>query len=220
MNPEQQFDILQHFISDERKAAFERVLDNRTRHVTVVLENLFQPHNFSAVLRSCDCFGIQDVHVIENNNAFELKKKIARGSFKWVNIQRHAQKETNTKACLDQLRQKGYSIVATTPRPNGKTPENIDLLKPIALVMGTEWKGISAEAIELADQHLHIPMFGFTESFNVSVATALILNRLTERMRHEVDQWQLSTEEKNTLRAQWAAQSVKGSAQILERSLL
>jgi len=202
-------------ISENKKEKFDAIVQDRTRHITVVLENIFQPHNAAAVLRSCDCFGVQDVHVIENSNTYEPNKEIDMGSSKWLNVYRHNQEEENTIACLNELKAKGYKIVATTPHTNDCQIDELPLDQPVALLFGTELTGLTETAMEHADAFVKLPMYGFTESYNISVSVALALFNVTERMRKDESiDWQLSEEEQDAIKLQWAKKVVKHSAKV------
>lgn len=175
---------LSEYITPERKELFEKVLSSRTRYLTVVLEDIYQSQNASAVLRSCDCFGIQDVHIIENRNQFKVNPDVTLGSTKWLNLHHYREKEQNTLDCINHLRNQGYRIVATSPHANDTNLEDFDLGKgKAALIFGTELTGISAVVENNADEFLKIPMFGFTESFNISVSAAITLHHLNLRLR-------------------------------------
>jgi tRNA (guanosine-2'-O-)-methyltransferase len=200
--------FLMQYLTPERKALLERNAAARTRHFTVVLEDIFHSHNAGAVLRNCDCFGIQDVHIIENRYTWSKHPQIELGSGEWLNIYRHKELEQNTEACLSQLRSKGYRIVATTPHTEC-TIDDIDIAQPIAFVFGAEKRGISQEMKQMADITCKIPMYGFTESFNVSVAVALTLHAMRRRMKTEVPNWGLSEDEKTELFIKWTANSIR-----------
>ncbi|MBQ6769811.1 MAG: RNA methyltransferase [Bacteroidales bacterium] len=196
--------FLGQFITDERKQRFEEVLRYRTRHVTVVLEDIFQPHNASAVLRSCELMGVQDVHIVENNNSYEVNPEVVMGSTKWLNLHYYNKVEFNTPEAFGKLHDKGYNIVATCPHRDDFTPDTLPLDKPVALVFGTEKQGLSDYVVAHADMRVRIPMFGFTESYNISVSAALLLYTLTNRLHASTDiGWQLSEEEKDELRLEW-----------------
>ena len=196
--------FLSPFITDERKQRFEEVLDFRTRHLTVVLEDIFQPHNASAVLRSCDLRGIQDVHIVENNYDYDVNPDVVLGSTKWLNLYQYNEKDFNTPTAFERLHEQGYKIVATCPHRDDFTPDTLPLEQPIALVFGTEKLGLSDYAVENADMHVRIPMFGFTESYNISVSAALLLYSLTNRLHASTSiDWHLTEDEKNQLRFEW-----------------
>ncbi|MBN1115759.1 MAG: RNA methyltransferase [Bacteroidales bacterium] len=210
---------LEEFVTEERKNLFASNIKNRTRYLTVVLEDIFQPHNASAVLRTCDCFGVQDVHIIENQNEYDVNPDVALGSQKWLNLYKYNQKENNTKDAISKLKKSGYRIIATTPHTNDVELEVFNLNKgKAAILLGTELRGLSQEALELADEYLKIPMFGFTESFNISVSAAMILHFLTYKLRNsESINWRLSQQEQDEIRLEWLKTSIKDSENILKQ---
>lgn len=189
------------------------------RYLTIVLEDIFQPHNASAVLRSCDCFGIQDVHIIENSNKYLVNPDVALGSSKWLNLVQYNSSEHNTRNCLEQLKAKGYRIVATTPHEKGFALDELPMDQKTALVFGTEMRGLTNEALEMSDAFVKIPMYGFTESLNISVSAALCLYHLTEKLRRSQIQWQLDECEIIETKLAWARQVVKDASLIEARFL-
>ncbi len=199
-------------------ALFDAVVQERTRYATIVIEDLYQPHNISAVLRSCDCFGVQDVHVIENRNTYEENPEIAVGSSKWLNVFRYPKQEENTIKTLQKLKASAYRIVATTPHANDVPLNAFDVTKgKFALVFGNEKEGISNDVKTEADEFLRIPMYGFTESFNISVSAALCLQYVANSLRQNGLAWQLSPEEKDEIVLSWLRKSIKGVAAIEQR---
>ncbi len=209
-------DYLTGFISERRKARFDEVISNRTDHLRIVLEDIYQGHNASAVLRSCDCFGIQNVHFIENLNNMQISADVAMGSSNWLTIHKHRGSENNTRDTLMALKRSGYRIVATTPHKNDFTIDKLPVDKKTALVFGTEIDGISATVFELADDFVKIPMFGFTESFNISVCAALCMYELTSRMRKEVPDYLLTDEERTDVYLDWLKTSIDSSGGLIE----
>jgi tRNA (guanosine-2'-O-)-methyltransferase len=208
------------FVTDERKKRFEEVIQNRTRHVTIGLEDIYQPHNASAVLRSCDCFGIQDVHIIENENKYTINPDVALGSYKWLTLNRYnKQGNNNTVSCINTLKEKGYAIAVTSPHKDSYTIENVPLNKKLALFFGTEMQGMSDELEKNAELFVKIPMMGFTESFNISVAAALSMYTLSNRLRKENIQWQINEEEKEEILLQWYRNTIP-KAEIMEKDFL
>ncbi len=206
------------FITDHKKMRFEEVLAWRTRHITVVLEDIYQPHNASATIRSCDCFGVQDLHVIENRNRYTLSPGVSVGASKWVTLHRHNRRDReNTTSCLQQLRESGYRLIATTPHREDKLLHELPVDEPLALLFGTEETGLSDTALEMADEYLRIPMFGFTESFNISVSVALTLYELTKRLHGTEVNWRLSEEEIIDLRLAWSRKVVSRFRQLEEK---
>lgn len=210
---------LMEYLTDSRKQRFMEVIKWRTRYITIVLEDVFQSHNASAVLRSCDLTGIQDVHAIENRNEYDVNTEIDMGSSKWLNLHRYNQKKHNTLDTYNKLRKQGYRIVATTPHINNKTLDTLPINGKFALVFGTELTGLSDIAIENADEYLRIPMYGFTESYNISVSAALAMFTLTERLRKSKNLWQLTENEKTDILLEWSRRSIK-SAKSIEKIFL
>jgi tRNA (guanosine-2'-O-)-methyltransferase len=208
-------EYLGQFVSETRKQRFEDVLQNRTTHMRVVLENIFQAHNASAVLRSCDCFGVQHVHFIENRNSLRISEEVAMGSSSWLNIHRHRSAENNTTAALRELKSNGYRIVVTSPHRNGFTPETLPVDTKFALVFGTELDGLTKDALELADDYLSVPMFGFTESFNISVCAAICMYELTKRIRSSNAEWKIDEPERSQIRLSWLRASIDHSEAII-----
>ncbi len=204
---------LEDFISEERRERFISVLAHRTKHITVALEDVFQMHNTSAVIRSCDVFGIQEAHLIQNRNANELDKNIAMGAQQWVDVHRYK----NTSDCITALKSKGYKIIATTPHDNAVLLPDFKIDDKIALFFGTERDGLTPEVMEQADGFLKIPMKGFTESLNISVAAAIILQDLNTKLMQTDIAWQLTEAEKLEKRLEWTKKSIKSIDQILER---
>lgn len=209
--------FLSDFVTPERTQRFADVLKYRTRHLTIVLENLYQPHNTSAVLRSCDCFGVQDVHIIENTNAFNVNPDIALGSSKWLNIHRYNLSDNNTPDCIAQLKQQGYRIAATSLHTDAIDISELDLSPRTALLFGTEKEGLTHTALSLADVHVKIPMYGFTESFNISVSAALSLFYLTGKLRKSDLKWQLTEAETYPILVSWYMNTIKNSDLLEQR---
>ncbi|WP_372638326.1 TrmH family RNA methyltransferase [Fodinibius sp.] len=213
-------DHLLQFITEDRWQRINEVLGQRTRFLSVVLEDLYQPHNASAVLRSCDCFGIQDVHIVENENNFSPAKGVTIGSDQWLSLHKYndeGEGVENTRKCYRQLRREGYRLIATTPHEDDVTIDEIPLDQKTALVFGSELTGLSGFALEEADGYARIPMVGFSESFNISVSAALCLYELSTRLRKEGGGWMLSEEEKIDLQLDWIRKSVRAVDKIEER---
>ena len=187
-------------ITENKQDLIHELAALRTKHITVVLENIYQSHNASAVIRSCDCFGVQDVHVIADKKKYEVNREVAMGAGKWVTT--HHYPNQNTKACLEKLKLAGYKVIATSPHATQKLSElTIDC--PIAMVFGTEKDGLSNDALEMADEVVSIPMYGFTESFNISVSAALTLNTLREKLMTSNIDWKLTEDDLVELKIDW-----------------
>ena len=211
---------LEGFVTDKRKKLFRTVLENRTRHFTVVLEDIYQQHNASAVIRSCEIFGIQDVHMIENKYVSNVSKNIAKGSQKWLSFHNYKKDINNTAACLNSLKNKGYQIIATSTHHNSDFLHDFDISKKSAFVFGVEKTGVSVDVINNTDGILKIPMVGFTESLNISVAAAIVLQNLTHKLRNSPIEWNLTLQEKEDLYANWIEKTIKNVDQIKERFFL
>jgi len=208
------------YISDHKKEFMTRVLDQRTRHVTVVMENIYQSQNASAVIRTCECMGIQNVHIIEDQSNYQVNIKVLKGSNKWLNLIRYKSKNiNNSDVCFKELREKGYKIVVTDPSPDCVSIDEVSVQDKIAIVMGNELKGISSYAQEHCDLRVKIPMYGFTESMNISVSAAICMHTLISKLRNSPVDWQLSEEEKKDIRLQWFRKVVRKS-DIIEREFL
>ncbi|WP_405385149.1 TrmH family RNA methyltransferase [Maribacter sp. LLG6340-A2] len=204
---------LEQFISKERIARFNEVLNQRTNHITVAIEDVYQMHNTSAVIRSCESFGIQQAHIIERKYGQCLDSEIAMGAQKWVDIIRYK----DSKEALEVLRDKGYKIVATSPHANSSMLQDFEVTDKLALFFGTERTGLSKYVLENADTSLKIPMVGFTESLNISVSAAIILQHLTSQLKSTKIDWKLTPEEMAAKRLDWTKKSIKSIDDILER---
>ncbi|HEY0047158.1 MAG TPA: RNA methyltransferase [Flavobacterium sp.] len=206
-------EYLENFLTENRKNKFERVLQNRTNHFTIAIEDVFQMHNTSAVMRSCEIFGIQQLNVVEEKYGKKIDKEIAMGAQKWVDINRF----DSISACVTDLKSKGYRIIATTPHENDCMLDDFDISTPAALFFGTERNGLSEEVLREADGFLKIPMAGFTESLNISVSAAIIIQNLMSRLRHSDIEWHMSEEEILEKRLEWAKNSIKDIKRIEAR---
>lgn len=211
-------EFMEQFVSEKRVELFNRIIQNRTRYITVVLEDIYQAHNASAVLRTCDCFGIQDVHIIENKNIYDVNPDVALGSDKWLSLRKYNKSSDNTLETYDHLRQDGYRIVATTPNEDSDVELDDFMLEngKVALVFGTELNGLTQTAIDNADEYLKIPMLGFTESFNISVSAAIIMYNLISRLHNSDIDWHLTDEQNDDIKLDWLRATIKKS-ELLEK---
>ena len=211
MNDPTLISYLEDFLTDRRRSLMKKVIDQRTNHITVATQDVYQLHNTSAVIRSCDVFGVQNVHVIEEKFPKRIDREIAMGAQKWVSINRHA----SAKECISHLRESGYQIVATSPHSDSLHLDDFDVSRKSALFFGTERHGLSDEIMKEADCTLKIPMYGFTESLNISVSAAIILQSLAERIRKEDVSWQLHEQEKEDLKFKWLKNNLKNSNELI-----
>ncbi|HKJ30396.1 MAG TPA: RNA methyltransferase [Balneolales bacterium] len=221
MNKSEEKSLLEYltgFLTEDKIELFQRILDNRTRYITVVLEDIYQPHNASAVLRSCDGFGVQDVHIIENYNEFEVNNGVTIGAHKWLTLQHHnTLNSNNSQRCMKFLREKGYRVVATTPHEHDYNLSDLPIDQKTALFFGAEKKGLTEEVLREADEFVKIPMYGFSESFNISVSVAVTLYEVISRLRKTEINWHLNEKEKEELVLEWVRKSVRGSDLIEQR---
>lgn len=214
----EQVEYLRGFVTDYKNDLFDRLIGERTNYVTMVLEDFYQQHNCSAVLRSCDCFGIQHVHIIENQNVFHDNSEISMGASDWLTLHRHRGGENNTVETIDTLRAQGYRIIATTPHERDTYIDQLDLhAGKMAFFMGTELSGLSDDVLSRADEFVKVPMYGFTESYNVSVCSALLMYSVVQRLRQTAIDWHLPEDERTRVLFAWYKRSIKASRQILER---
>ena len=216
MIDEKYFEYLKDFVTERRLITFDNVLAERTRHFTVALENIYQPHNASAVIRTCDVFGIQDVHIMENRYNFKPTNHVAKGAQKWLDIHYYNDKFKNTEDCVKALKLKGYQIIATTPHNDSCLLDDFDITKKSAFFFGVEKEGLSKELMDNADGFLKIPMAGFTESLNISVAAAIILQSVTAKLKKSDIKWQLSEDDKKEKKLEWVEKTIKSIKRIKE----
>lgn len=211
-------DLIEHMsecVTEKRLALFKQVLVERTRYITVLLEEIYQSQNASAVLRTCDCTGIQDVHIVEERNEYEINRDVALGADQWLSLNYYNEGKNNIYRAIETLKDKGYRIVATSPHKDGVSPEHFDLQKgKAALMFGTELNGLSEGALELADEYIQIPMAGFTESYNISVSAAITLYTLRKRLEVSSLKWKICEEEQSELLLNWLRGTIKMSDQI------
>jgi len=207
--------FLSGFVLERRLELFNQILSLRTRYITVVLEDVYQAQNASAVIRTCDCFGIQDIHLVEERNKFRVDGEVSLGSHKWINL--HHYKTISNVVKI--LRRKGYRIVSTVPAKNSVSLYDFNVLKgPSALLFGTELSGLSDAAIKSSDECISIPMFGFTDSFNISVSVALCLQYLVRKMHDEMSTgWKLTPDERTEVLLNWLRKSIRSSELIEKR---
>ena len=196
-------------VNESRLKMLDSVLVNRTRWLTVILEDIYQPHNASAVLRTCDCYGIQDVHIIENQNSYKINPQVELGAAQWLTLHKYNKADSNTYDAISKIKEMGYSVIATSPHKNDVNLDDFDVTASrTAIILGTEKQGLSDVAMEMADGFIRIPMLGFTESFNISVSAAIILHQLSNDLRKSSVNWHLSTDEMEKIRFQWLKNSV------------
>ena len=216
LSAENKFVLMEFYeiITSNKITLFDRIASERTRYLTIALENIYQEHNASAVLRTCDCFGIQDLQVIEKDNQYQIQRDIAMGSGRWVDIHNFNDELRPTETCISTLKEQGYQIVATSPHADAYDVHDIPIDKPLAFFFGTEKDGLSEDMMNAADLHVRIPMYGFTESFNISVSVAILLQTIRQRLEMSEHQWKLSEDEQIALKIQWCEKIVSGGEAV------
>lgn len=211
---------LEELITPNKLRHINYALQHRTRHLVVALENIHKPHNASAVLRTIECLGIQEYYIIESQKQYRISPHVAKGAGKWTDIYRFNSREgKDTLACIQELRTKGYKIAVTSPRAGGYSPETLPLENKLAIFFGNELSGLSNEALSAADMHIHVPMWGFTESYNLSVSASILFYTLLNRLRSSKISWLLTEEERDKLRMQWYRKIIT-RADIIEKEVI
>lgn len=219
VNKQELLNYLLGFLSENKMNLFEKIIEDRTKHITVILEDIFQPQNASAVLRTCDVFGIQDVHVIENENEYNVNPRVVHGASKWINLYKYNKNKNNTLDCINKLKADGYKVYGTTPHTDDCLIQNTPLDNKVALMFGTEMDGLSDIAMKNVDGFVKIPMYGFTESLNISVSAAICLYELSKRLKTSTIDWQLSEQEKTEQLIVWAKKVIKDGT-LIEKQYL
>jgi tRNA (guanosine-2'-O-)-methyltransferase len=200
-------------VSPSKRELLDLISSERTKYLTVVLEDIVKEFNSSAVLRSCDCFGVQELNIIAENQEFEVQRDIAKGANNWVDVNTYSGSNSPGTRCIKDLKDKGYRVIATSPHAE-KSIDQISIDQPIALVFGTEGDGISENIAASADELVKIPMYGFTESFNISVSAALILNQLRNRLEASDLRWKLNEEEQTILKIKWCTKIIRNGERV------
>lgn len=200
---------LEGFISPIRMSRIKKVVSQRTRHVTIVLEDIQQAQNASAAIRTAECMGLQEVHIIKNGDGYKINKQVVKGATKWMEINKYTNFENNTNTCLLKLKDQGFKIVATIPDENSGLLTNLDTKTKTAFVFGAEKNGVSNDVLKLCDSKISIPMFGFTESYNISVSVAISLFYFIHETKKQNSNWKLSEFEQKEMLQKWTKQSIK-----------
>ena len=210
---------LSRHVTPRRLRRMRTVLAERTRWITVVLEEIYQPHNASAVLRSCDCFGVQEIHVVEERNEFRVSRDVAIGAARWLDVVRwKAGEGAAIGRCCDALAARGYRLVAATPAADADSVDDFDpSAGPAAVLFGTELEGLTEEALGRCGERIRVPMVGFTESLNISVSAALVLRELTRQLRMGAAGWRFGDAEREEVLLRWLRGSINGSDEIVAR---
>ncbi len=205
-------------INAQRQGLLEQVLAQRSRYITVVLEDIYQAQNASAVIRTAECLGLQELHIVENKYEYHLNPTVVQGASKWIEVHRHRQAgQDNTTACLQHLKSRGYQIVAMTLREDSIELSKLAVDQKLALCFGSEEPGLTKTAHDLADEYVKIPICGFTQSLNLSASASISLHHLTTTMRNSSANWQLSEEDKIDIYIDWLAKSTPTGKTLLNK---
>lgn len=200
-------------VSPERAARIEAVLDARLVSLTPVIEDLYDPHNGAAAIRSAEALGLQEFHAIEPNERFAINTGVTRGCHRWIDLHRWPDAAT----CLAALHGRGFRVLATAPDARDSV-DTVDVSSPLAVIFGNEHAGVTAATLAACDGAIAFPMFGFTESFNLSVSVALVTSRLAARRRaHLGAPGDLPAAKRAHLRARWQALKIRGVLGIIDR---
>ena len=182
------FDYLKQFLTDERLSKIEHFSQESSDFVLPVMEDVYQFRNAAAIVRSVEACGFHHVVALEEENVFNPNLKVTKGAETWVKVE----KIPNNLDSLKEIKNRGYKILAVSPENNATMLPDYEVKEPIALVFGTELEGVSDEILEFADETLAIPMFGFTKSFNVSVAAAICMYELKQKLIKSGIEYQFS----------------------------
>ena len=201
---------LNDFLTPERLEKISRVVDQRSEFFIPVLENLYDRGNVSAVMRSCEAFGFYKMHIIQENEAFKESKRVTQGAEKWLEINQWQE----TRDCLKTLKKAGYKVFTTSLSEEALSFTNLCFDQKTAVVLGNEKEGVSEKAKELSDGNVLLPMQGFTQSFNISVAAALC--SFAAKMK---DPKVIDETEKKRLKALYVLKTLNWSDKALKESL-
>ncbi len=211
-------DHLASFISQKKWQKMQEVADERTKHITVVLENLYQDFNASAAFRSIECFGLAEVHLVETEAIRSVNRSVSKGSEQWLTINTYRGADA-AEHCFAHLKQQGYRLIATKPHKKSCSLYDLPLDKKTALVFGAEQSGVSPYIEKHVDSFVTIPMYGFTQSFNVAASVAVSLSDTTKRLKESDIHWQLQPEERLELLYHWLRSTIR-HADLLESRFL
>ena len=209
------FDYLKQFLTDERLSKIEHFSQESSDFVLPVMEDVYQFRNAAAIVRSVEACGFHHVVALEEENVFNPNLKVTKGAETWVQVE----KMPNNLDSLKEIKNRGYKILAVSPENNATMLPDYEVKEPIALVFGTELEGVSDEILDFADETLAIPMYGFTKSFNVSVAAAICMYELKQKLMKSGIDYKLSKEKLLEMKIRWTVNSIRSGEELLERFL-
>lgn len=211
----QTFDYLKQFLTEERLGKIEHFSQESSDFVLPVMEDVYQFRNAAAIVRSVEACGFHKVIAMEEENVFNPNLTVTKGAETWVEVE----KMPKNIDSLRIIKNRGYKILAVSPEKNAVMLPDYQITEPIALVFGTELEGVSDEVIEFADETLAIPMYGFTKSFNVSVAAGICMYELKQKLLHSGIDYKLDQEKLLKMKIRWSVNSIRSGAQIFEKYL-
>ncbi|ROH97555.1 TrmH family RNA methyltransferase [Chryseobacterium daecheongense] len=211
----QTFDYLKQFLTEERLGKIEHFSQESSDFVLPVMEDVYQFRNAAAIVRSVEACGFHKVIAMEEENVFNPNLTVTKGAETWVEVE----KMPKNIDSLRTIKNRGYKILAVSPEKNAVMLPDYQITEPIALVFGTELEGVSDEVIEFADETLAIPMYGFTKSFNVSVAAGICMYELKQKLLHSGIDYKLDQEKLLKMKIRWSVNSIRSGAQIFEKYL-
>ena len=215
MNSQKIFEYLKQFLTEERLSKIEFYAQESSDFVLPVMEDIFQFRNAAAIVRSVEACGFHKIVAMESENEFNPNLRVTKGAETWVEVE----KMPHQIASLEKIKERGYKILAISPEKNAIMLPDYDLKEPVALVFGTEKEGVTEEILDFADETLAIPMYGFTKSFNVSVAAAICFYDLKQKLVKSDFDYKLSDEKLWELKVRWAKNSIKSGEEILQKFL-
>jgi tRNA (guanosine-2'-O-)-methyltransferase len=207
------YEYLKQFLTDERLRKIEHFAPESSDFVLPVLEDVYQFRNAAAIVRSVEACGFHKVVALQEENNFEPNLKVTKGADTWVEVE----KLPRNIESFQKIKDKGYKIVVVSLENNAKMLPDYEITEPIALVFGTEMEGVSQEILDFADETLAIPMYGFTRSFNVSVAASLCMYELKQKLMKSGIDYKLNDEKLLRMKIRWAVNSIKSGEQILAK---
>ncbi|WP_439479701.1 TrmH family RNA methyltransferase [Chryseobacterium aquaticum] len=209
------YEYLKQFLTEERLRKIEHFAPESSDFVLPVLEDVYQFRNAAAIVRSVEACGFHKVVALQEENNFEPNLKVTKGADTWVEVE----KLSRNMESFQKIKDKGYKIVAVSLENNAKMLPDYEITEPIALVFGTEMEGVSQEILDFADETLAIPMYGFTRSFNVSVAASICVYELKQKLMKSDMNYKLNEEKLLRMKIRWAVNSMRSGDQIFEKYL-
>lgn len=215
MKDQQIYDYLKNFLTDERLSKIEHFAPESSDFILPVIEDIYQFRNAAAIVRSVEACGFHKVVALQEDNTFEPNLRVTKGADTWVEVERLPRNMES----FQHIKDRGYKMVAVSLEKNAKFLPEYEITEPIALVFGTEMQGVTEEILDFADETLAIPMYGFTRSFNVSVAASICMYELKQKLIKSNIDYKLNEEKLLQMKIRWAVNSIKSGQQIYDRFL-